>query len=405
MQKAKKCARIMVVITCWILAIPVGAQDLTVTKQKRTQNPTLVLSSFSGPAEVRQQLVSDLTISDWFQVLPVGQEADYSLQASYSQLNGVRELTMHLQDRQGETVSHFRQRAQDDRTNWLVHYAVDALIERVFDNPGFCATLLAFVRQNGLVKEIFYSDFDGRNAVQLTYNNGLSVEPAWRPDGKYLMYTKYERLSTSIILVDLVRQEQRRLISSPGLNAGAAFSHNGRWAAVTMSREGNVELYRMSLLDNTLLRLFSTRGVETSPTWSPDDQRICFVSDSFIIPPTLGVVSADGGRPRQLLSLPFEAVSPDWSTVSNQICFSLRQGRRYTIAVLDMNDPQAEPRVIVKAAGDWEAPNWAADGRHIVCSRNHQGRQSLYLVDSWYGTMRELKAVGELSLPSYSNRF
>ena len=58
---------------------------------------------------------------------------------------------------------------------------------------------------------------------------------------------------------------------------------------------------------------------------------------------------------------------------------------------------------LLAIAGDWEAPAWTADGRHLVCSRKHLGNTSLYLIDTWYGRARELTKCGAgTSLPACS---
>ena len=69
-------------------------------------------------------------------------------------------------------------------------------------------------------------------------------------------------------------------------------------------------------------------------------------------------------------------------------------GSEYQIAELDMKDKNAKMKLLTKVSGDWESPSWLADGRHIICSRKHNGKQSLYMIDSWYGRARELKAQG-----------
>jgi TolB protein len=144
------------------------------------------------------------------------------------------------------------------------------------------------------------------------------------------------------------------------------------------------------------------KGIDTSPCWSPDDRTLCFVSDRYAGKPTLYLVEASGGKPRRLLRAAEEAVAPSWSPVSNKICFSYRTGRRYTIAMVDMNSSNRDPIVLVKVAGDWESPSWAADGRHIVCSSNHGGKRALYLVDSRFGRIIPLKNYqGDDTFPTY----
>ncbi len=172
---------------------------------------------------------------------------------------------------------------------------------------------------------------------------------------------------------------------------------------MTLSKGRNVDLYVMEISNGRLNRLTQSTGAESSPSWSPDDKRICFVSDDISNRPMIYLTPATGGMVKRLLRVPVESVSPDWSPVSNKICFSMPVGGSYAVAYVDMNSNDREPEILTTAAGDWESPSWAADGRHVVCSRNFKGRQGLYLLDSLYKKATPLKDFeGKDSTPSYS---
>ena len=71
-----------------------------------------------------------------------------------------------------------------------------------------------------------------------------------------------------------------------------------------------------------------------------------------------------------------------------------------------MNGEDRVPEILVNSPGDWESPSWAADGRHIVCSRTLNGQKSLYLLDSYYKKKIALKNYeGNDSLPDFSDNF
>jgi Tol biopolymer transport system component len=116
---------------------------------------------------------------------------------------------------------------------------------------------------------------------------------------------------------------------------------------------------------------------------------------------------AAGGAPQRLLANPGECVSPSWSVAANKICFAMRQGQRYVIAMVEMSNgtlPIDEFKVLVDEPGDWESPAWAPDGRHIVCSRT-TGRsgKTLYMIDSLFGTLVPLQNfTGNDTSPTYS---
>ena len=376
-----------------------AADRIEVVKPAGQRNPTLMLKSFSGGDAVRAQLLNDLLYSDWFTVVEAG-PADYVLGVVWQESGNEKSFDMELLDAAGNRLGRWQQKGTVP-TRWLVHAAVDGLIRLAFKNPGFCNTQLAFVREQGGKKEVYLSDFDGSQATRLTFNDGLSVEPDWSPDGRQLVYTYYDGTATQVVLVDLQAQRQKRLCSYPGLNCGAAFSNDGKRLAMSLSLEDNVELYLRDVGGVQLTRLTRSKGVEASPCWAPDDRRVCYVSDDAGSSPTLLLLGVGGGQAERLTRLPEEAVSPDWSPVSNRIVFATRRGSGYVLAMVDMNEADRTPQVLTNTAGSWESPSWTADGRHIVCSRREGSEQRLYLVDSFFQRQLPLPAgAGRDSLPS-----
>ena len=270
----------------------------------------------------------------------------------------------------------------------------------MFNVAGICSTKIAFGAQTQIgKKEIFTCDFDGQNVTQLTFNNSLSVEPDWIPGRNAIVFTLYSKMFTDIVELDISSRRCRRIAQFPGLNSGASVSPNGKYLALILSRDKQVELYIKSFSGSAFKRLTNGIGVEASPCWSPAGDKICFVSD-MSRRPSLYIISAGGGNPVKLSTQGTEAVSPSWS-LDNKIAYSAKMGN-YTIAVLDLNGREAG-RTVINAAGDWESPSWAPDARHVVCARTYAGSTSLFIVDTWTGKARQLLS-GKMNivLPSWS---
>ncbi len=380
-------------------------QDLTVVKKALTQNPTLSIDSFYGNEEVKQMLRNTLIFCDWFEVVNDNTKADYYITASYQENSNEKLIKIQISSSDQNPITRFEQKTEKiNPTHRLIYNTVDEIISKIFKTQGFCSTHIAYVKNWQGKKEIWIADFDGSNAYQLTRNNGISVEPDWGNGNRFLIYTYYNNYSTDIIMVDMHKKIHKRVTRFPGLNSSAAMARNSLTAAMTLSKDGNVDLYVMDLISGKLDRLTNSEGAESSPSWSPDDKQICFVSDDVGNRPMIYTISATGGTPKRLLRIPVESVSPNWSKVSNKICFSMASGNQYTIAYVDMNSNDRDPEVLINIAGDWESPSWATDGRHIVCTRNFGGKQHLYLVDSFYKKVIPFKGLeGKDSLPSYSD--
>lgn len=381
------------------------AQDVVVSKEAGRHNPRLAIRNYSGAPSLRARLEADLRYSDWFDLVPNQNNAEYVLDYACGSVAEGIEAIVQLSDVSGNAVCSFRQQARgggDPR--WLVHGSIDGLIRRVFNTPGFCTSRLAFVRDSHGVKEVWIADFDGSNAEQITFNRGISTEPDWGPESRTLVYTLYSPFATNVAMIDIPRRRHKLVSTERGLNSSAALSPDGNRLALSLNVGNDVVLCLKDLGSGKLRRLTggSDPGVEASPCWSPDGRRICFVTDKYGTRPTVLIASVDGSAPAaRLLPGLTEAVSPTWSPDGKTIAFSLRQGSQYVLATVEIGRPDSL-KILTDAAGDWEAPCWAADGRHLVCTRRLQGSASLYLVDSSYGRCLPLAANGNGSLPAYS---
>ena len=387
------------ITTLLLIALFVNLANAQVQKadvwKPAADNPTLAIEAFNGSNEARQKLERMLSFSGWFKVVPPDQarNAVFKVQAAGNDT----QFALNLQGN-GKSISSQKQASNIDEAARLV---VDDVLKQLFNIQGLCNCKIAFVvpdAQNR--REICTIYPDGTNFEILTKNNAISTEPSWG-HANAMVYTLAKNNALHIVLMDLSKRVQRIISSARGLNSSAALSSNGQFVSLALSLGDQVDLYSHDLATNQTKRITNDRYVEFSPTWSPDGKQICYVSD---LPgkPSLFIVSAAGGAPKRLQLGGGECVSPDWSHVSNKICFSQKgTNGHYVINVLDMAKSGNIPETVTLAAGDWEAPSWAPDGRHLVCTRATGGQREIVIVDTWLRTFRPLSAKGKYSLPAW----
>ena len=391
--------RRLIVLMCFVSLLSYA--DLELVKDARKSNPTLKIKSWDGDREALNKLAHVLTYADWF-TLTNENTADYYLEGVAKDTPKGLKMTLKLVTGDGTSTSF----SVMDKPDWPTFYKlVDSIILKVFKNPGFCQTKIAFVKRVGASNEIYISRFDGSQAKKFTTSQ-RSIMPRWAQKDRYLIYTRYSKIKQYVVVHDFQRNAWKSVAAFNGLNSGGHIANTSLKTTLLLSKEGQVDLYvhDISAAKPVYTRLTNDKLVESSPCWSPDDKFICYVSNQTRRP-SLYMIPATGGKPKRLIEdTSSEAVSPDWSKVSNKICFAYRVGGRYAIAVLDMAKG-GHPSIIIpdKHGGNWGSPSWCADGRHIVCSRDTGGTTTLYLVDSWYGTVRPLHAGNGSSLPDSSD--
>ena len=396
---ANRLASALLTILC-LASLATGLRAQTTGSVTKTVqgNPTLGITSFSGDASARGILETMLVRCDWFQVVK-----DSSADRAQARLDVTASGNAYLVQARISGAQERIVRVNASGSDWhdAAAKAVDSLLAELFGVPALCTRPIAYVMTDaGGKKEVFTIRIDGSGQKRLTHNNALSTEPAWGHSGA-LVYTLNQNNALRIVLVDLKNNRQRTISSSRGLNASAALSRDGRYVALPLSLGKQVDLYLLDLKEGRRTRLTQDRDVESSPAFSPDGAQICFVSDRTGRP-QLYLISTSGGDARRLTKGASECVSPDWSPKSNKLCYSTRVNGQYVVAIMDPSNPQGGHEIVTDAAGNWEAPSWAPDGRHIVCTRSTGGKQDLYMVDTLFHTFQPLTKGARLSLPAWA---
>lgn len=357
--------------------------SIVIEREGRRANPTIRFQGVAGNAALSAQIDSDLRNCGWFDVRKGGSETtDYVLSGT----NQGNTLVLSLLNGAGRKIADFQVTEEDQRKRSAK--GVDAVLKKEFSVDGICSSKVVFSAETASSKrEIYMCDFDGKNIVRITRNNSLSVEPVWTPDGSSIIYCYYGTAYTNLIQYRFDIAKSRPLTRYSGLNAGGTLSYDGKYVALILSRNNQVDLYVRPTEGGDLVRLTYDKAAESSPVWTPDN-KIVFVS---------GI----GGRPALYRIDPFgrkvpslirglrgsERVKPD--VIGTNLAYTARVGGSYLITVAEMKDNTIQMKKI--GFGDspevvGEGPSWAPDGRHVVyCDRG-----TLYVADTWLGKKRRL---------------
>lgn len=252
----------------------------------------------------------------------------------------------------------------------------DAIVKAYTGQKGFAMDRIAFVNRKGPDNAELYMCYpDGYDISQLTSDQRAAVGPRWAPNKRDIYYTGF--LQKTPLVYRINTQGQRSLLAQfKGLATGAAVSPNGQSCAIVLSFQGNPELYILDFGTKRVKRLTRTlKASEASPCWSPDGRQIAYVSDETRHP-QIYLMDVATMKARRLTSSGGENTNPDWGPNGLLTWCTKRSGQNY-VAVMDPAKGEASTR-LVTAGGTWEHPSWAADGRHVVASRD----RALFIVDT-----------------------
>jgi TolB protein len=278
------------------------------------------------------------------------------------------------------------------------HAFANDIVKEIRGTAPIFQSRIAFRQQEGSTTEIAVADFDGYNVRVLTHDGTLVGGPCWIPGGRELLYTSWKGGGEEILAHNLGTGDRRVFANYPGANLSPEVSPDGRKVAMILSRSGNPNLWVCNLDGSGLKQLTRTRDEDSSPTWSPNSQEICFVCRSGRA--ELQKVSVNGGPARavRVVGVYGNMTAPDWSPDGKWIAFTSGSGsRNFTICVVPAEGGVAQKLV----AG--EDPCWAPNSRTIIFGRQVNNKSILCLLDVPTKHVKDVRQIsGSCSEPSWA---
>jgi len=278
---------------------------------------------------------------------------------------------------QGDAILRRRYASEAGQWRDAVHTLSNDIVSLIAGERGIALSKIAFVSNVTGTKQIYVMDYDGENRRRVTRDDLLAIYPEWFPGGRRLAYTRFRGQRQEACAVSVGSGAVQVLTDFPGLNAFVSVSHDND-LAMSLSKDGNTEIYRLSADGSSPKRLTFGRSTESSPCWSPDGRRVAFVSDRSGSP-QIYVVSSTGGAAERLTYTGGYNTSPDWSPDGDIMAYTSKVDGVFQICTVDV-----ETKEVVRLTTGWEDkedPSWAPDGRHLVYSMNSGGKSNLYMLD------------------------
>jgi TolB protein len=259
----------------------------------------------------------------------------------------------------------------------LAHRIADEIVYQFTGERGIAETRIAYVTRSGPNKEIAMMDYDGFNQMTLTTLGSISLSPVWSPTDSTIAFTSFFQGYPYLFQIFPFnpRRTVPQLISAwPGINSAGAWSPDGRTVALTLSKDGNPEIYTLRLGTSEFRRLTNNRGIDTDPTWSPTGRELAFSSDRQG-PAQLWIMDAEGANPRRLTTGNYDT-QPRWSPRGDTIVFTRRYAAGFDLWAVSPDG--TNERRLTQGTGANESAAWAPNGRHLVFQSSRGGRPQLY---------------------------
>jgi len=314
--------------------------------------------------------------------------------------DGLLETELRLFDTiKGELLIGKRYKGRSEDTTRMIRRFCGEVMYHLTGHRGVFNNKIAFLSSLAGKKEIYISDFDGKNPKQFTRHGDITLFPAWSSDSKWMAYTSYAKGQPGLYIRNITENKVVTL-DKKGIQITPAWIPGKFELAATLSFSGDQEIYLLTGGGKIIKRLTNSRGIDVEPTWSPNGKQMAFVSKRSGTPQVY-IKDMTSGRVRRLTFQGRYNTQPDWSPKGDKIVYSSMEAGRIDIYTIGVDgDNRAK---LTENQGDNEAPSWSPDGSLIVFNSTREGRSKIYIMTAFGTDQRRLISMpGEQTNPKWS---
>ena len=287
----------------------------------------------------------------------------------------------------------------------VAHRISDQIYERVTGIRGAFSTKILYVLVEApgtpsAVYRLLMADADGERERTLFRSGEPLLSPSWSPDSQRVAYVSFETGRSTIVVQNLRDGSRSHVAAYRGINGAPAFSPDGKQLAMSLSRDGNAEIYVKDLASEELRRVTrNPSAIDTEPFWSADGGSLIFTSDRGGKPQIYRLDLATGYPERLTFSGDYNArarLLPD----GQHLVYVHRRAGVYHIAWQDLERDAVH--LLTETALD-ESPSLAPNGTMMMYATRQQGKGILAVV-SIDGRVKYTlpSAAGDVREPAWS---
>lgn len=264
----------------------------------------------------------------------------------------------------------FNQKSELERANSIS----DFIYYKIFGKKSFFNENLTFVKESENKYTLMVSDYEGANSKEVLISPEPIMSPDISPDGKFLVYVSFEKLRPAIFLQNIATKERKVISSFKGVNGYPKFSNDGKKILMSLSKDGDADLFVYDVSNSTLTKITNEKGNEISPEWISDTDFL-FSSDKNGNPLTYHY-STKTMKLNKIFNSKKYTISPSYNS-EHTIALYASNG---FFGLVKKNNLTGKESDILK---DFyiESPSLSKNGDVIVYATKENGRSILKFID------------------------
>jgi TolB protein len=158
---------------------------------------------------------------------------------------------------------------------------------------------------------------------------------------------------------------------------------NGKLAFTSDPSGLDLEVYAMNADGSGQTDLSNNPDSDSTPTWSPDGQRIAFGTDRDVND-EIYVINADGTNPTDLTNNAASDTSPAWSGDGQKLAFTSDRDGTFNLEIYSMNaDGSAQTRLTSTADSVLDTgAAWSPGAQRIAFTTTRDGNSEIYVMNT-----------------------
>jgi len=163
-------------------------------------------------------------------------------------------------------------------------FAVNNNNDHVLSFDGKMIGISNHSKEDDNKSNVYVLPIEGGKPRRITAS-GPSYLHGWSPDGKFVIYTGQRNGEFDIYKMSITGGDETRLTNTPGLDDGSEYSPDGRYIYFNSTRTGTMQIWRMKPDGTNQQQITNDAYNNWFPHVSPNGQWICFLSFSKDVAP------------------------------------------------------------------------------------------------------------------------
>ena len=288
----------------------------------------------------------------------------------------------------------------------IAHFLSDKIYYVLLGQKGAFDTRLSYVTvtensSDGRTYKLQISDSDGYNPQTVVRSSNPILSPAWSRDQKKLAYVSFKNNRSEVfVMTPFMKTVPIKLPKFDGIASSPTWHPDGESIALTISKQGNKDIYLYDFKSKKLERLTKNISIDTEASFSPDGSKIAFTSNRTG-QVQVYIKDLKSGKISRATFVGRYNAKPVFSPDGKDLALIHRVGKDYRLALLDI--ASRDLTVLTQNKSD-ESPYFSPNGGMIIYSTNRDNKGILSIISLYNNQVVELmQKEGEVREPSWSN--